>query len=539
MCRLQALSIEIESVTQKHALIDALRDPGFYPHGPEEVREIQTHISWVFLVPPFVYKVKKPLDLGFLDFRTLEARRHFCEEEVRLNRRLCPDIYLGVVPISRRNGRFVLGDGSDVTEYAVQMRELSGGRFARDLIREGMLNEADLDRVIAKLATFYRHEVSTPDIAVWGRIDHLKISTDENFEQTEHYAGDLLGRPAFEAIRFYTERFYDQHALLLNRRRAEGRILDCHGDLHLEHIYLTEESTCIYDCIEFSARLRHIDVANDTAFLAMDLDFHDAHDLARYFIERISAELDDVELPRVVDFYKCYRAYVRAKVNSMQSSGEEIDEADRRASRRLAERYYQLALHYAVAGSAPLVLVVMGRVGTGKSTVAEQLARALGWDHISSDVIRKSLAGADPYRRGDERERAELYAQESTERTYRSLIEAAIARCRESRGCVLDATFSRKSHRDSLRDALRSEDIPYCFIELTARDETIRQRLSERNGKKVVSDARLEDFEYLSAKYEGPDDLEDAFHVRISSEQPIEETVEQTLKDLIRMDLGA
>lgn len=525
-----------ETTADKRALVDALREPAFYPHAPESVREIQTHISWVFIASPFVYKVKKPLDLGFLDFRTLEARRHYCEEEVRLNRRLCPDVYLGVVPITQREDGYALDDAANVVDYAVKMRELSGGTFARDLVESGAFEERHLDRIVEKLASFYHEEQSTPEVASWGRIERIRISTDENFEQTEPFAGTLLSRPAFEAIRFYTDRFYGTHARLFNRRRAEGRILDCHGDLHLEHIYLTDGATCIYDCIEFSERLRRIDVANDTAFLAMDLDFHGRPQLANAFISDIATALDDADLIKLVDFYKCYRAYVRAKVQSMQSAEEEVPEEDRVSSRKRAERYYQLALRYAVAGSAPAVFVVMGRVGTGKSTVARRLAEAMGWDYLSSDFIRKSQAGADPYRRGTAEERQMLYSRQRTEETYAAMTREALSRCADGHGCIVDATFSRRSHRDELRAALSRHRIPYCLLEMTASDETLRERLRARDGAKVVSDARLEDFDFLTSFYEAPDDLEDAYHVRISTEQPLDRTVEQCLFELIRFD---
>lgn len=531
------MSIGSEATTEKKPLIDALRDPGCYPHAPDSVREIQTHISWVFVAPPFVYKVKKPLNLGFLDFRTLESRRYFCEQEVRLNRRLCADVYLDVVPISRHGDEFLLEDASNPVEYAVKMRELSGGVFARDVV--DALEDHDIDRIVDTLGAFYREESSTPEIARWGRIENLRISTDENFDQTKTFAGSLLSHSAYEAIRFYTDRFYDVHARLFNRRRAEGRILECHGDLHLEHVYMTEDATCIYDCIEFSDRLRRIDVANDTAFLAMDLDFHGRPSLANDFIRKISAALEDPDLIRLVDFYKCYRAYVRAKVQSMQSVEDEVPEDDRAEGARRARRYYQLALRYAVAGSRPAALVVMGRVGTGKSTVARQLADALGWDHISSDVIRKRQAGADPYRRGPEHERAKLYTRERTESTYAMLAESAAARCAQGQGCVLDATYSRRSHRDALREALAGQGTPYCLFEMTASDETLKKRLGARDGQKVVSDARLEDFDFLASVYDAPDDLEDAYHVPISTEQPVEDTLRQCLIEVIRLDLNS
>ena len=476
--------------------------------------------------------------MGFLDFTTLESRRRNCEQEVRLNRRLCPDIYEGVVPISEAGEGYRLDDETLVVEYAVKMKELSGGEFAHDLVRDGRFNRTHVDRIVEKLADFYRQEESSAEIAAWGRSEKLRISTDENFEQTAEFAGDLLSRASFEAIQFFTDRFYDLHERLFNERRAAGRILECHGDLHLEHVYLMDEKICIYDCIEFSKRLRYVDVANDAAFLAMDLDFHKQPRLSSYFIAQISRALRDPELATVIDFYKCYRAYVRAKVESFRSREDEVPEEERKKSRERASRYYRLALRYAVAGSTPCILVVMGRVGTGKSTIARRLATDLGWDHLSSDLVRKTQAGADLYERGSAAERKELYSPERTKSTYRALTNEALRRAADGHGSIIDATYSQRSDRDELRGVLREERIPYCFIELTASDEHLKERLRSRENGGVISDARLEDFEFLSRRYEGPDDLEDAFHLTVSSEQSEEATLTDALRHLIRMDLG-
>ena len=266
------------------------------------------------------------------------------------------------------------------------------------------------------------------------------------------------------------------------------------------------------------------------------LDYHGRPQLANTFISRIAKALADADLIKLVVFYKCYRAYVRAKVQSMQCVEEEVPEEDRARSRKRAKRYYQLALRYAVAGSAPAVFVVMGRVGTGKSTVARRLADAMGWDYLSSDLIRKSQAGTDPYRRGTDEERQKLYSRQRTEETYAEMTRGALARCADGHGCIVDATFSRKLHRDELRAALSRQGIPHCLLEMTAADETLRERLRARDGAKVVSDARIEDFDFLTSFYEAPDDLEDAHHVRISTEQPLDRTVEQCLFELIRFD---
>jgi hypothetical protein len=518
-------------------LLSFLENPASYPHAPDDVTILQTHISYVALTPPYVYKVKKPVDLGFLDFTTLARRRHYCDQEVTLNRRLCDAIYEGVVPISRTREGLVLEDDTNVVEVAVKMKKLSADGFANAQLERGALTAQDLDRVAAKLHAFYETRSSSPEIAAAGRTEKLRVNTDENFAQTEGHVGPLLSRPAYDTLRYATDRFYDQQGVLLNRRRAGGHIVDAHGDLRLEHVHLTPERVCIYDCIEFNERFRHIDVANDIAFLAMDLDVHGRPDLATHLVYHMVRGLRDPELPRLVNFYKSYRAYVRGKVEGMRSLKDEVPSDERAASQERARTAYQWALRYMVAGSQPLVIAVMGRVATGKSTQAHAIADALGWDAMNSDRVRKQQAGLPLHERSDPSTREALYAREMTEKTYNALIDAAVTRGQAGQGTVLDATFSRRAHRDRLRERLHEADIPYVFVELTADDDTVRTRLRQRatTRRDVVSDARLEDFEMLTQRYEAPDALEDARHIHVASGDDPEATTRDALQHLVRL----
>src|SRR6266536_1643180 len=326
-----ALESQTRELTRQEQLLPFLLNPNSYPHRPRRVRLVQTPSSFVFLVPPFVYKVKKPVDFGFLNFSTLEKRRHFCECEVMLNRRLCPKMYLGVVPISTTSGRFTFGAGDKVVEYAVKMRKLSDRYFLDQLIERGAVKPEDLDRIAGTLKLFYESQHPTEEIEAWGRTDRLKISTDENFRQTEAFIGQTLSRPVFETIRFYTDDFYSRHPDLFASRIQDKWIRDCHGDLHLEHIHLTPRALHIYDCIEFNDRLRYVDVANDVAFLAMDLDYEGRPDFARHFVAHMAEALGDRRMLQLIDFYKCYRAYVRGKVETLHSVTHAAPEAERQA----------------------------------------------------------------------------------------------------------------------------------------------------------------------------------------------------------------
>jgi uncharacterized protein len=528
----------MNSAPARDELQEFLRSPTSYPDKPVKVEIRQTHISIVAMTPALVYKVKKPLDLGFLDFSTLEKRREACEAEVRLNRRLCRDVYLGVVPISRKDGRLGFGEEGELVDYAVKMRRLPEQGFLEQRLARDSVTSTDLDRVADKLSTFYRSQQSFTEIAEWGNVAKLRISTDENFSQTERFVGTLISRPGIEAIRCFTDLFYDRQADLFGRREREGRILDCHGDLRCQHIHFSNGEINIFDCIEFNERLRYLDVANDVAFLAMDLDFHKRRALATLFTRRMAEALDDPGLLALVDFYKCYRAYVRGKVSSIKSLEHEVPAAERETSRQKAEKFFQLALSYAIAGSRPMVLAVTGRVGTGKSSLANMIGQALGAEVFSSDRTRKELAGIEPQVRADAAIRANLYSEAMTERTYETTIGRAIEAARVHGSAILDATFGKSRQRELLGERLAAAGIPQRFIELEASDDEITERLTHREQSETeVSDARLQDFEMLSAAYDRPNVREDGTGVVIKSSAGVEATATDTLKALVRLNL--
>jgi uncharacterized protein len=505
-----------------------------YPERPRSVRLLQTHASYVVITARYVYKVKKAVDLGFLDFSTLEKRRHFCEREVLLNRRLSSHVHLGVLPIFLNDGKLTFSDGGAIVEYAIQMRKLDPRYFLPRLLRLKKVGRPQMNRIVSALRKFYEAQTPTPAITRWGGIEKLKISTNENFRQTEKFTESSLSRSAFAAVRHFTMKFYGDNASLFARRMREHRIRDCHGDLRLEHIHLGPKHLSIYDCIEFNDRLRYLDWANDLAFLAMDFDYQGRPDLADYFVRQMTRALGDEDLLAVVDFYKCYRAYVRGKVETIQS----LDAREVTAKKgilRKARNYFNLALRYAVAGSKPLVVVVMGRIASGKSTLARMLGRELDWEVFSSDVLRKTLARVPLRRRVvNAEEKQQLYAEEMTVKTYQALFANALRHVRNRRSVILDATYSRRFLRDQLRDKLRRAGVAFCFVEAKASDKKIRQRLKDRTGKTAqVSDARFEDFETLSDLYEPPNELPAPEFVAIeTSKARPEATITNVLKAL-------
>jgi hypothetical protein len=313
--------------------------------------------------------------------------------------------------------------------------------------------------------------------------------------------------------------------------------------LRLDHVHLTPQATTIFDCIEFNDRFRFIDIANDLAFLAMDFDFEGRRDLGNLFLRNAARELGDAGMLKITNFYKCYRAFVRGKVESIQATEQETTNPQEHEKR--AARYFRLALRYAIAGTDPLILVVMGRVGTGKSTIAKRLAGELDWRIFSSDEIRKTLAGVPLTQRTPPELRAKIYSAEMTRRTYARLIEdglAAIGCSRDRRsspdatraGVILDATFSTSALRKFLRDECNKANMPFQFVELEVDPGEVKKRIKGRNEKTAkTSDARIEDFEKLSAAYEPPSELP-ADLIRVSANDVVTETVKLALLKLAK-----
>jgi uncharacterized protein len=526
---------------QSQELTDFLESPASYPHKPTEVRAIQTHISWVFIASPFVFKVKKPVNLGFLDFSTLEKRHYFCQREIELNRRLCPEIYLDAVPVYETDSVFSFKPPGKIVDYAVKMKELPHGWFLNELLEKNLVGEKEINRVISALHRFYQAETPMPEIEQWGTPEKLKISTDENFAQVEPFIGKTISPSAFEAIHHYTNQFYELNENLFHERIQQQRVLDCHGDLRLDHVHLTAEVTTIFDCIEFNDRFRFIDIANDLAFLAMDFDFKGRSDMGNLFLRNAARELGDAGMLKVANFYKCYRAFVRGKVENIQATEKETTNSGEH--QKQAARYFRLALGYAVAGSEPLILVVMGRVGTGKSTIAKRLASELDWPVFSSDEIRKTLAGIPLTQRTPQELRNKIYSQQVTRQTYKKLIKdglAAIACSRDRRsrsqatncGVILDATFSARALRKFLLDECKKANLPIQFIELEIDPDEIKNRLKLREEKTAeTSDARLEDFEKLTAAYQPPSELAPDL-IRISTTTSVSDAAQTILRCL-------
>lgn len=323
-----------------------LLDPETYPDHPPKVKLIETHISLLFLTGNHVYKVKKPVDFGFLDFTTLEKRRYFCEQEVMLNRRLSPDIYLGVVKITHDQDRILLDGRGETVEYAVKMKQIPEELLMDKLLEKGKVTSQMIEAISERLVHFYLNAETSDYIKSFAKPGRVKQDTDENFEQTEKYIGAAIRKDVYEEIKNRTNGFLKAKENIFHQRIASDRIRDCHGDLRLEHIFWGNEIS-IFDCIEFNQRFRYTDVAADLAFLAMDLDYRARGDLNEPLISTYVKNSGDQDLREVLDFYKCYRAYVRGKVESFCLDDPNIPERGKREALKRAQKYFSLAHSYA------------------------------------------------------------------------------------------------------------------------------------------------------------------------------------------------
>ncbi len=331
-------------------LVQALMDPASYPEGTSRVELVQTHISWVFLTDRFAYKLKKPVKLEFLDFSTLRKRHYYLKQELVLNRRLCPDIYLAVLPLTVHQHGIRLGGEGRPVDYLLKMVRLPQAGMMTEVAARGALHPGVFDRLIQVLVPFYRQAATGGAINRYGEPAIIAYNHEENFARMKAAVGELLSAEQFAEIRDFARGFLLTQRPLLRRRLKEGFIRDCHGDLHLGNICLAN-GIYVFDCIEFNPRFRYGDVAGDIAFLAMDLDFHGYPELSRYFAAGFAAASQDPDLLVLLKFYCCYRACVRGKINLLAVQDPHIPAALREEAARLARAYFELAGRYAREGA--------------------------------------------------------------------------------------------------------------------------------------------------------------------------------------------
>jgi len=489
-------------------LIAALTDPAAYPHPAGNIEHLETHISDVFLAGEYAYKLKKPLDFGFLDFTTLEKRRRACEDEVRLNARLAPDIYLGVAAVCALCTEFRIvpqacPDGNLPVEYAVRMHRLPQEGLLDRLAAQGRLARGQLVDIARQIARFHATAGRGPEIERYGAPDSVAYPVRQNFEQTEKYIGINISQERYARLREYSERFLRDHAALFAARVADHRIVDGHGDLHLRNMCLHDGRVVIFDCVEFNQAFRAGDVMNDIAFLTMDMDARGLPALGNDFLNEYLERTQDYAGLALLDFYQIYRAYVRGKVTSFLMDATP-EPARRETARHEAEDYFRLAERY-LAPRAPGLLITCGLSGSGKTTAARQAAAALGGISVRSDAVRKHLAGipldedaSAPFGQG-------IYNAALSAQTYEAMLDHARAAIGAGRWAILDATYNNRAARGAAERLARELDVPFVIVHCLAERDELARRLQQRTAENSdISDAGTALLDEQARRFEAP-----------------------------------
>ena len=492
------------SETSPGNLILAMQNPDLYDHPVDGFQVIETHISQVILTGDYAYKIKKPMDFGFLNFSTLDRRKHFCEEELRLNRRLADKLYLEVVPITGTPDNPILGGEGEAFEYAIKMRQFGQEHLFDRLQEQGKLTPEPLTDLARQVAAFHEQLPPVPDDKPLGTPEAVFAAMQENFDQIRPMIDDSDLLMQLDNLQAWTESTFERHRELIARRRDSGMVRECHGDLHLANITRFEDAVTVFDCIEFNEPFRWIDVINDLAFLLMDLESRGESALANQVLNTYLEYRDDFEALPLLPLYKAYRAMVRAKIalftmgNPGLTDAEKADLMQRyRAYAQLAEDYGTIPNHY--------LLATTGLSASGKTCVSAAMANELGLIRLRSDVERKRLHGLAPLDSSRSPTGGNLYTEEATEKTYQRLAELASHVLAAGFPVIVDAASLKQKERALLASIAEDQGVPFALIHCEAPEDLRREWIRNRKGDaseatEELLDAQQTWFEPLTAE---------------------------------------
>lgn len=473
-------------------LIAALQNPSIWPDRPEQVELIETHISWVFLTRDFAWKVKKPVAFDFLAFSTLQERKRFCEDELKLNRRTAPEVYLSVVPICGTVAEPIIDGTSEPFEYAVKMKRFDDAGLLSRKATEKRLTPELIDQLAETIAEFHSRIPRAECDSAYGLPADIREDALDNFSTIEELAnGDTQRETTVHRLKAWTIAEWARLESVLSKRRAAGYVRECHGDLHLRNIVEINGRPCLFDCIEFNAEFRWIDVISEVAFLVMDLEEHGEEQLARRLLNRYLEYTGDYQGLQVLRFYLVYRAMVRAKVDMIQLRDRGQSAAQRRVLLNEFGNYLSIADHDAERAS-PELLIMHGMSGSGKSTMSQRIIEHRPFIRIRSDIERKRLHGIGELERVTEEIAEGLYSPHSNHRTYaylsflvRTIIEAGFS-------VVVDATFLHANERNRFRTLAEKLGIPFRIVSCQASEEELQARVASREAESQdASDAGI------------------------------------------------
>ena len=471
------------------SLIAALQNPALYPHPVERFELIETHISWVLLTGPFAYKIKKPVNFGFLDFTTLDARKHFCNEELHLNQRLTQGLYLQVLPITGSEEAPQLGGDGPVIEYALQMRQFPQSQLLTNVLARGELKPSHIDELALQIATFHQQTPRVPAEHVLGNAEAAMAPVRQNFEQARAMLSEHADLQQLAALESWAEITFARIQPQLDQRKADGFVRECHGDIHLGNATLLDGKVALFDCIEFNEPFRLIDIVCDAAFLAMDLEDRGLHALSRRFISQWLEHTGDYAGLELLNFYKAYRAMVRAKV-SLFSLAHQSTAEGREATLQQYRSYANLAESYSTI-PAPFLAITHGVSAVGKSHVALRLVEQLGAVRLRSDVERKRLFG-EQQAQATEQLHAGIYSNAASSATYQHLHALATSILHSGLPVVIDATYLKHAQREAAWQVAEACAMPFLILDCQAPPAVIEQWLAQRSAEgKDPSDATM------------------------------------------------
>lgn len=492
-----------------------------FPHPAANIDVLETHISWIVLAGGYAYKIKKAVNLGFCDFTTLDKRRTACEEELRLNRRLAPGLYMDVVEIRGTPEAPRIDGAGPVLEYAVRMHRFAQEALASRMLADGRLTRELIDALALEVVRFHAALPAAPSNCEFGSAASVLHDVDQNFEEIGARLPHAREDDALNALRDWSEREFVVQREHIEARRAAGMIRECHGDLHLRNIVSMDGTLVPFDCIEFNARLRWIDVMSEVAFLFMDLMDRGADALAWRFLNAYLEADGTYSALAVLRFYAVYRAIVRAKVHLIRALQEKAASPGHARLMKEYESYLALAARFTKLGR-PAMLLMHGFSGCGKSTIALALAQELGGVRIRSDVERKRLHGLAPLARTASHVGHGLYGADASHATYSRLADAARAVVASGYTAIVDAAFLERAQRDLLRRVAVSESVPFALVDVWAPEPLLRERIVSRGRRAAdASEANLAVFEHQFSKAEPVVPDEGFAIVRVDGRKPI------------------
>jgi len=483
-------------------LIDFLMNAENYSHQVSDIQIIQTHISIISIAKPFVYKFKKGVLFDFLDYSTLEKRKEYCEKELLLNKKLCNNIYLDMVTVYDRE-RLNFTSGT-VFEYGIKMVYMPPENNLVSYLNDYLISDK-IELIKNHLAEYYRntkkyYEVNNDELYYF-RISH-NLFECKDYMFKEDYS------ELFETIKLFIDQYYDKNRQYFDTRALNGYVADCHGDLRVDHIYVFENHICIYDCIEFNEDFRKIDIIEDISFLSMELDSLDYYSVSHDFESKIINAFKDKYAYVLLPYYKCFKSMIRAKVNMLLLTQITEDKKKLEVKNSLL-KYLRLSVYYIVTLNKPVLFVFMGKIGSGKSTLSQLFSQITGVEIVSSDQLRKQGELKKNGNQAQSADNKDYYTDQNKYVIYNKIEKIAAIKLQNYQSLVIDATYSKKEHRDAIINLCEEKKGNIVFIEVELNKKIRKERLQKREIETgQYSDARLEHMEMLDNIYENTTSLE-------------------------------